>query len=212
MLQRTRKIWDEQDRHRGDRLRLFTAVHDTFAPASAVYPGSFADIAASFVIDDVTYIDADRRARQFFADTDGVDQLIADGRAPHRTAAARWRFIPGDYRSELPVPDAHVDLLISLYAGPVSQHCTRYLRPGGLLLANPSHGDAGLAALDDRYELAAVVTARAGDYRVGHADLDSYLIPRNPGDATAEHIRETGRGIAYTRSAFAYVFRLRSDA
>ncbi len=208
MLRRTREIWDEQDRHRGDRLRLFTAVHHAFMPTTALYPGSFADIAASFVIDDVTYVDADRRASQFFADADGVDQLIAEHRRPGTTA--RWRFIHGDYRTALPVADAHVDLLISLYAGPVSQYCTRYLRPGGLLLANPSHGDAGLAALGDRYELEAAVAARAGDYRVSRADLDTYLIPQNPSDATALHIRRTGRGIAYTRSAFAYVFKLRS--
>jgi hypothetical protein len=138
---------------------LFTAVHDAFTPTSALYPGSFADIAASCVVGDVTYIDTDRRAHQFFADTAGVDQLIAECR--RQATAARWRFVHDDYRSALPIADAHVDLLISLYAGPVSQHCTRYLRPGGLLLANPSHGDAGLAALDARYELAAVITARA---------------------------------------------------
>jgi hypothetical protein len=208
MLQRTRRIWDDQDRHRGDRLRLFTAVHDAFTPTSALYPGSFADIAASFVIDDVTYIDTDRRARRFFADTAGVDQLITEGR--RQATAPRWRFIHGDYRSALPIADADVDLLISLYAGPVSRYCTRYLRPGGLLLVNPSHGDASLAALDDRYELAAVITARAGDYRVSRAHLDSYLIPKNPGDAIAERILQTHRGIAYTRSAFAYAFRLRT--
>lgn len=208
MRQRTRRIWEAQDRHRGDRLRLFTAVYDTLDPATALYPGSFADIAPSFAIDDVTYVDTDRRAGQFFTDAGGVDQLIAEHRRGRNPA--RWRFIEADYRAALPVADAHVDLLISLYAGLVSQHCTRYLRPGGVLLANPSHGDAGLAALDDRYELEAVVTARAGRYRVSRADLDTYLTPKNPHDATVEHIRRTGRGIAYTRSAFAYLFRLRA--
>lgn len=209
MLQHTREIWDEQDRHRGDRLRLFTAVHDAFEPRRALYPGSFADVAASFVIDDVTYVDSDGRARRFFDDAAGVDELIAEHRREGSTA--RWRFLARDYRAALPVADASVDLLISLYAGLVSEHCTRYLRPGGLLLANSSHGDAGLAALDDRYTLEAVVTARAGSYRVGSADLDTYLIPKKRQDATAAHIRRTGRGIAYTRSAFAYVFRLRAE-
>lgn len=92
----------------------------------------------------------------------------------------------------------------------MSQHCTRYLRSGRFLLANPSHGDVGLAALDDHYVLEAIVTTRAGEYSVSRDDLDSYLIPKNPQDATVEHIRRTGRGIAYTRSAVAYVFTLRS--
>lgn len=208
MRQRTQDLWDEQDRHRGDRLRLFTALHDAIRPTTALYPGSFADIAPSFVIDDVTYVDSDRRAAQFFADVAGVDTIIAN----HRRAVgpARWRFIHTDYRDPLPVADAQVDLLISLYAGLVSEHCTRYLRVGGALLANASHGDAALAALDPRYELAAVVTARRGDYRVSERDLGRYLVPTDPSHATADHIRRTGRGIGYTRSAFAYVFRLRS--
>jgi hypothetical protein len=76
VLERTRRIWGEQDRHPGDRVRLFTAVCDAVAPRSALYPGSFADVAPSFVIDDVVYVDNDRRAAQFFADTDGVDEVI----------------------------------------------------------------------------------------------------------------------------------------
>lgn len=189
---------------------MFTAVHGAFAPERALYPGSFADVAASFVIDDVTYVDSDRRAAQFFDDTGGVDELIAR----HRRVGpeARWRFLARDYRTTLPVPHGGVDLLISLYAGPVSEHCTRYLRPGGLLLANASHGDAGLAALDDRYALAAVVTARGGSYHVDSADLGTYLVPKRPEHATPAHIRRTGRGIAYTRPAFAYLFRLRAGS
>lgn len=206
MHERTRRIWEEQDRHPGDRLRLFTAVHETFEPRSALYPGSFADIAPSFVIDEVTYVDTDRRASQFFDDVGGVDELISsDGRGHGR---GRWRFVAADYRDDLPVADGSVDLLISLYAGFVSVHCTRYVRPGGLLLANTSHGDASIAALDDRYALAAVVQSRSGDYRLVTDGLERFLQPKNPEHATVEHIRETGRGIAYTRAAFAYVFRL----
>lgn len=205
--ERTRRIWDEQDRHPGDRQRLFTAVHDAFEPRSALYPGSFADIAPSFVIDDVTYVDTDRRASQFFGDADGIDELIESNR--RTSERAHWQFIAADYRTNLPVADGSVDLLVSLYAGLISEHCTRYLRPGGFLLANASHGDASIAALDPRYDLTAVVLSRGGDYRLVGEDLDRFLQPKNPQQATVEHIRRTGRGIAYTTSAFAYVFRLR---
>ena len=209
MKERTRRIWAEQDRHPGDRQRLFTALHETFQPRSALYPGSFADIAPSFVIDEVTYVDSDRRAAQFFGDDEGVDELIA----AHRRVGdrARWRFIAADYRDSLPVPDGSVDLLISLYAGLVSDACTRYLRPGGMVLANTSHGDASLVALDDRFDLAAAVLSRSGTYRIETDDLEHFLEPRVPEDADAERIRTGGRGVAYTTSAFAYVFRLQPD-
>ena len=89
----------------------------------------------------------------------------------------------------------------------MSEHCTRYLRPGGTLLVNPSHGDVALASIDSRYELSGVVMSRAGDYRVTTADLDQYLVPKKPVEITTELIERTGRGVAYTKPAFAYLFR-----
>ncbi len=38
-----------------------------------------------------------------------------------------------------------VDLIISQYAGFVGQETKRYLKEGGILLCNDSHGDATLA-------------------------------------------------------------------
>ena len=71
---------------------------------------------------------------------------------------------------------------------------------------NPSHGDAAMASIDDRYRLSAVVTARDGGYQVRTSDLDTYLVAKRPLDVTAELLHERGRGIAYTRSPFAYLF------
>lgn len=200
----TARVWASQNRHPGDRLRLFDALREHLGPVGRVlYPGSFVDIAPSFVFDDVIYVDVDGQAERFFADTDGVDELIR----AHRAEPSRWRFIPGDYRADLGLDEASVDLLLSLYAGFVSDHCTRYLRPGGHLLVNPSHGDTALAAVDPGYELAGVVTSRSGAYRVRTGGLDRYLIPKSAADLTPDAIRARGRGIAYTTSPFAYLFR-----
>lgn len=77
------------------------------------------------------------------------------------------------------------DLLISLYAGFVSEHCTCHLRNGGLLLVNSSHGDAAMASIDDRYRLVGVVSSRAG--ALGHAISSDSLVfsSAEVGDATA---------------------------
>lgn len=209
MRESTQRFWNEQDRHRGDRLRLFSALANAREVSNALYPGSFVDIAPSFVFDSVTYVDTDRRAATFFADSVGVDEIIA-GHRPNASKAA-WRFISGDYTGDLGNADLGAalgpfDLLISLYAGFVSEHCTRYLRHGGLLLANPSHGDAAMASIDPRYRLAAVVNTRAGRYAISTDDLDTYLLPKRPTEVDAELLHGTGRGIAYTRSPFAYLF------
>ena len=51
---RSRRLWREQDKHEGDRQRLFTAVSEAFPANRVLYVGSFVDIAPSFVFDDVT--------------------------------------------------------------------------------------------------------------------------------------------------------------
>ena len=204
MLRRTQELWDLQNRHDGDRLRLFGAVHDFTGGETALYPGSFVDIAASAVYPRVVYVDLDKRARAFFADEVGVDELLTRlGASP----TADLRFIHGDYNQTLDIADQSCDVLISLYAGFVSEHCTRYLKVGGYLLANPSHGDVAMAVLDERYELAAVVNARSGDYRIRSERLDGYLVLKSGDAVSRDELRRRGRGVAYTKQAFAYLFR-----
>lgn len=103
-------------------------------------------------------------------------------------------------------PRGGFDLLVSLYAGLVSEHCTEYLKPGGTLLANPSHGDVAMPSLDDRYVLSGVVVHRGGASRVRTTGLEKYLVPKASTPLTRDDVRERGRGVAYTRSAFAYLF------
>lgn len=199
----TLELWHLQNRPPGDRHRLFAAVAEATGACTALYPGSYVDVAPSFVLDDVTYVDVDRRAARFFADTEGVDaivRVVAPDRRPQVT------FVHADYTDDLELPVDHVDLLISLYAGFVSEHCTRHLRVGGTLLVNSSHGDAAMASIDDRLELWGVVTTGDGGYRVSTAALDRYMVPKRPIQITAEMLHERGRGIAYTTSPFAYLF------
>lgn len=200
----TKTLWAKQNQHDGDRWRLFAAVGDVVEAQRVLYPGSFVDVAASFVFPSVTYVDVDRRAKRFFDDVDGVEEIIGAHRSsPWAPAVA---FVHADYTEPLDLPDAGFDLLVSLYAGFVSEHCTRHLRVGGTLLVNPSHGDAAMASIDARYRLRAVVHHRDDRYSVVDHDLDTHLVPRQPVEITAELLHRTGRGIAYTTSPFAYLF------
>ena len=88
----------------------------------------------------------------------------------------------------------------------ISEHSTRHLRVGGTLLVNPRHGDAAMASIDERFELAGVVISDAGDYRVDTSDLASYLIAKETQAMTAETLHESSRGVACTRSPFARLF------
>ncbi len=199
------KMWAEQDREQGDRWRLFTAVAGSVHAERVLYPGSFVDIAPSFVFPSVTYIDTDKRAAKFFDDVHGVRAIVAahDG-AP---ASPDITFRHADYTSELGLEPESFDLLVSLYAGFVSEACTEYLRVGGTLLVNPSHGDAAMASIDPRYRLAAVVKARSGTYRIAADRLENHLVPKKPIEITPAMLHERGRGIAYTTAPFAYLFQ-----
>ncbi|HKJ54773.1 MAG TPA: hypothetical protein VJ978_02190 [Nitriliruptoraceae bacterium] len=202
----TAQLWARQDKAVGDREPLYRAVaeSDVVDARTVLYPGSYVDLAPSFVFPSVTYVDVDKRANRFFGDRDGVRAIVASRRGS--PPDSRITFLHADYTTPLDLPEGHFDLLISVYAGFVSEHCTQHLRVGGTLLVNSSHGDAAMAGLDPRLELAAVVTSRAGAHRVDASDLDRWMVARKDVEVSADLLHETGRGIAYTRSPFAYLF------
>lgn len=205
MKSTTNELWAKQDRHHGDRLRLFSAVATHVEAPRVLYPGSFVDVAASFVFPAVTYVDTDRRAAKFFDDVEGVDEIISGNQTTRGNRT--FEFIAGDYQGDLDLADRSFNLLVSLYAGFISEHCTRYLRVGGHLLVNPSHGDAAMASIDRRYRLAAVVKSGENySYRIDTRELESYLVPKKPQPVTVERLHQLGRGIGYTKSPFAYLF------
>lgn len=197
--------WSQYRGSIGDRSEMFAAIADTLPIENVLYPGSYVDLSPSTAFPSVVYVDSDRRAARFFADSALVGSQLAERTRPG--AGRGVRFLHTDYTEALDVPEASMDLLISLYAGPVWEHCRRYLRPGGWLLANTSHGDASLAALDPAAQLVAAVHESDGRYALQLRDLDGYLIPKRPHTADPARIRSSGRGIAYTRTAFAYLFQ-----
>ena len=199
----------EFDWHPDDRVGLFDAVAQQLpATTPVLYPGSYVDIAPSVWFDTVTYIDTDKRAARFFAETDAVHELVRDKRRSVATRATELhlRFHHADYTDPVPAQDQSSGLLVSLYAGFISEHCTEALATGGTLLVNPSHGDTAMASIDPRYQLSGVINARSGRYQITTDDLDTYLIPKKRQNVTVEGLHASGRGIAYTRGAFAYLF------
>jgi len=192
----------------GDRSSLFAALAAAWRVDRALYAGSYLDLSPSTAIRAVTYVDTDARAARYFT-TEGLAASELGSTHGGRDSPAHIDFLHRDYTNPLPVPPASVDLLISLYAGPVWDHCREYLTPGGLLLANTSHGDASIAALDPDLELVGAIHHREGQYRLDRDKLETYLVPKSAAQPDADAIRRDGRGIAYTRTAFAYVFQLR---
>lgn len=201
------RTYEDYERDRGDLSGMFSALAEAFTIGRVLYPGSYVHLTPSFIFPTVVYVDTDSRAKKFFADRSGIETLV--NKRKQYEEPPRFTFHHADYTIALNEPDESFDLLVSLYAGFVSEACKRYLRLGGWLLANNSHGDASMASIDPDYELVAAIEHRSHRYRLVYKGLDTYFLPKRDVEVTSELLRSTGRGIGYTKPASAYVFRRR---
>jgi hypothetical protein len=111
-------------------------------------------------------------------------------------------FLDQDYTEELDIES--VDLVISQYAGFVGQATKKYLKSGGILLCNDSHGDATLARFDDDFGFIGVVKTNS---RIIETKLEDYFVlPRNK-DVDLVKVKEKMKGPKYKLEAENYIFR-----
>ena len=178
----------------GDRHQLYQTIQDHFQINTGLYPGSHIDITPSYYVNHMMYVDQFKGTIKFFKQKDEILDAIKQF-----NNKATFDFYPQDYNQPLPIKN--VDLIISLYAGFVGQATKHYLRIGGILLANDSHGDASLAYLDDAYQLIAVMH----HHRITTKNLDQYFIPVKRIDLLKIH--ETMKPPAYQTHATYYIFR-----
>ena len=86
---------DKQD----ERKQLFMNLSQKYQPSKGLYPGSFVHITPSFFIQDMTYIDMDRRMTTFFKDKHLSSFLQANKRYTE-TPIVNW--YNADYTESLP--------------------------------------------------------------------------------------------------------------
>ena len=186
----------------GDRKALYAKVVTAYKISSALYPGSHIDITPSFLIPRVIYVDNYRGAIKFFEKMDEISQLIHANK--DYADEPEIQFIGTDYTNTINV-DA-VDMLISQYAGFVGQATKRYLKKGGILLCNDSHGDATLAYLDHDYEFIAIVTS---ENEIIAEHLDTYFITGKDQGIDRKKVLLEMKAAKYKKEAYNYIFRLK---
>lgn len=187
-----------------DRRSLIEGIVSRYKVRCAIYPGSYIHVTPSFFIPDVVYVDSDKKAKRFFA-SEEVYEFI--DREKIYEGDAKVRYYPSDYAGEFLEEEETFDLMISQYAGFISQACKKYLKHGGILLANNSHGDAGVAFHDDDYTLIGVANNRDGVWLISDNNLESYFIPKKDIEVTKEYLLTLSRGLGYKKSAGGYIFR-----
>ncbi len=187
-----------------EQVDLFRTLKNELGISNAIYPGSYIQISPSFIFPCVVYLDSDRNAVKFF-----------QSKAPHEIVRnrkiypeePRIIFHGRDYTELIKEYRSTFDLLISQYAGFISGVCKPYLRRGGCLLVNNSHGDAGMASLDGEYQLIAAVHRSRGKYRLSTTALEDYFIPKKDIRVTRAMLLERKKGVGYSRTAPLYLFQ-----
>ena len=187
-----------------EQVDLFRLLKNTYEIKRVIYPGSYIHISPSFIFQDVVYIDSDKDAIKFFQ-SNKLIELVYERKEYNKDP--KISFYGVDYRERKEELYFHFDLLISQYAGFISNTCKDYLRIGGYLLVNNSHGDAGLASIDEDYILISTVHKSRGKYRVSHTSLEKYFIPKRNIKVTKKLLFKTGKGVGYTKTAPLYIFQ-----
>jgi len=187
-----------------EQVDLFRLMKDKYAIEKVIYPGSYVHISPSFIFTDVVYIDSDTKAIKFFKNKKPIDFV---NKRKEYSSAPKITFHGIDYKKPIDALFNQFDLLISQYAGFISEACKEYLKIGGYLLVNNSHGDAGLASIDEDYQLISTVHKNKGKYRITDAALERYFIPKRNIEVSRELLHKTGKGVGYTHPAPLYIFQ-----
>jgi hypothetical protein len=185
-------------------VAMFRLLNERFTIQKVLYPGCYVHIAPSFIFPEVTYVDSFRKSKLFFDDP-AVPKYI--NKRKEYESDAQFSFMLKDYQKDLGLKPESFDLLISLYAGLISPACKQYIKPGGLVLVNNSHGDASIAALDPELTFIGAVTHKSGKFKLRENKLEDYFIPKKPEKFTEDQIRKSGKGVGFTKTAFMYVFQ-----
>lgn len=167
---------------------------------SAIYPGSHIDIAPSFVIPNVTYIDNFKGAIKFFKQLDEIKQFIEEEK--EYNTVVDITFIGEDYTTLESIPP--VDLIISQYAGFVGQETKTFLKPGGILLCNDSHGDATLAKFDDDFDLIGTINHQN---KINTKNLSTFFKRPKDKEIDLKLVRDKMKGLNYVEQAENYLFQ-----
>jgi hypothetical protein len=186
----------------GDRKSLYDLVAKTYHVKRALYPGSHIDISPSFVIPNMIYIDNFKGSIKFFEKNEEIIKYVDDNK--HYQEECKIEFYGNDYRAHLDIKQ--VDLIISQYAGFVGQATKKYLKKGGILLANDSHGDATLAHLDEDFELIAIINRKG---LLSTVELQKYFKFSRERLIDEVKVRQTMKGPKYQYQAPNYIFRLK---
>lgn len=187
-----------------ERLGLFQRLNEEYSIENVLYPGSYAHLTPIFVFPVVVFNDVYKKLEVFY-DSDEIFNYILKRKL--YSDEPTYSYINADFNTPLPVKEGTFDLLISQYSGFISRACKRYLKIGGILVVNNSHGDAGMASISQDYKFIAVINKRSKNFTISTGNLEKYFTPKKDINITEEFLDKHRRGVGYSKTATDYVFK-----
>lgn len=131
---------------------VFEQIKQRVGQASRVlYPGCYVHITPSKLFQSVVYVDEFKGRNdsmsKFFASKGVLSSLLSD------YESIEVKYHQCNYKDKLDEPESSFDVLISLDAGFITKYCVKYLKLGGLVVANDGHADASLASTNSHLAL-----------------------------------------------------------
>jgi hypothetical protein len=182
------------------RKKLYQMIAKELGIKSAIYPGCHVDIAPSLYIPKVVYIDNFKGAIKFFKYLDDIKAHINQHK--EYTEDCNILFFGQDYTQPIDMPTC--DLIISQFAGFVGQETKQYLRLGGYLLCNDSHGDATLARFDKDFKLVGVIDE---SNTIDNTKLEEYFVLPNGKNIDLNAVKNSMKGLLYSLTAENFLFQ-----
>lgn len=188
-----------------ERAGLFKLIKDEYGCSTVLYPGCSIHITPSFYFQHVVYVDISETARKFFRDNQNILSIINSNKKYKQSAYIQY--IHSDYTMELPVKENNYDLLLSIYAGGVTESCRKYIKTGGIILSNNHQNDA-LQALNDSYvRLEALIRRKGKKYHIENCTDEKMLKALQGHSMTSKSMRNSGSGMEYVDNEHYFVFR-----
>jgi len=147
-----------------ERAGVFELIKREYGCDTVLYPGCSIHITPSFYFQHVVYVDISETAREFFQDNQSVLSIVNSNKKYKQSAYIQ--FIHSDYTKKLPVRENNYDLLLSLYAGCITESCKKYVKPGGIIVSNNHHNDAQQALKDSSVRLEALIRRKGKKYHI----------------------------------------------
>lgn len=180
-------------------------IKDEYGCSTVLYPGCSIHITPSFYFQHVVYVDISETAKEFFQENKNILSIVNSNKKYKQSAYIH--FIHSDYTKKLPVRENNYDLLLSIYAGGITESCKKYIKHGGIIVSNNHQNDAQQALKDSSVRLEALILRKGKKYYIENVSGEKMLKALLGHSMPLKSMKNSSSGMEYVDTEYYFVFR-----